>query len=126
MSIPIDVVNAETLVNKLCNLPHNISAAIIEKALTLYVILTDKKTPAWARALVLVALVYLINPLDTIPDIVPVLGYTDDFSVMVLALERISRLITPPVKKRVEELMSWEKKQKTIPSDNSDNEGKEN
>jgi len=83
----------------------SVSATIVEKALTLYVILTDKETPAWVRGLILAALAYLINPFDAIPDVLPGIGLTDDLAVLALALERLSHYVTPKVEARVKKLM---------------------
>ena len=48
---------------------------VINKALTLYYCARDTDTPAWASTIIYGALVYLINPVDAIPDILP-MGYT--------------------------------------------------
>jgi len=76
----------------------------VEKALLLYVLLTARETPAWVRALVLAALAYLINPLDALPDALVGIGLTDDLAVLALALERVSRYVTPAVRERAREL----------------------
>jgi uncharacterized membrane protein YkvA (DUF1232 family) len=83
----------------------HVPSVIIEKALLLYAILTDKDTPKWVRALVLAALVYLINPFDAIPDALPGVGYIDDLGVIVITLERLSHYVTPRAKERARELM---------------------
>ena len=95
-----DGVNASTLRDKLLSVPTH----IVEKALLLYVLLTARDTPAWVRALVLAALAYLINPLDALPDALLGIGLTDDLAVLALALERVSRYITPAVRERAREL----------------------
>jgi uncharacterized membrane protein YkvA (DUF1232 family) len=56
------------------------------------------------RALVLAALAYLINPLDLVPDALVGVGLTDDFAVLALALERVSRHVTPAVRERARAL----------------------
>lgn len=53
---------------KLRCVPGKMGAAVVERGVMLYVILTDRETPAWARVLALAALVYLMNPYDAIPD----------------------------------------------------------
>ncbi|MBI1320220.1 MAG: DUF1232 domain-containing protein [Candidatus Hydrogenedens sp.] len=93
-------VDASVLRRKLRSVP----GSIVQKALTLYVILTDGGTPAWVRALVLAALAYLINPMDACPDALPGIGLTDDLVVLALALERLSNYVTAPVTRRVREL----------------------
>ncbi len=37
------------------------------------------------------ALLYLINPLDLIPDSIPVIGYLDDFAILSLAIAALAR-----------------------------------
>ena len=93
-------IDASALRSKLLTVP----SIVVEKALILYVILTDKFTPLWVRALVVAALVYLINPLDLIPDALPGIGLTDDLAVLVLTLERLSRFVTPRVKLRAKRM----------------------
>lgn len=58
----------------------------IEKALTLYYCLMDSDTPAWARTVIISALGYFILPIDAIPDVIPIAGYSDDLGVLVSAL----------------------------------------
>jgi uncharacterized membrane protein YkvA (DUF1232 family) len=77
---------------------------IVEKALLLYALLTVRDTPAWVRALVVAALAYLINPLDLMPDALVGIGFTDDLAVLALALERVSRYVTPAVRDRAKAL----------------------
>ena len=125
MNTPPETVNEAQLAEKLRSIPRNVSVTIMEKAIMLYVILMDKQTPAWARVLVLTALVYFINPFDAIPDAVPFFGYTDDIALMAFTLERLSRLITPDMKQRVKERLPFDKKCKTTTSESSGNKRKE-
>jgi uncharacterized membrane protein YkvA (DUF1232 family) len=71
---------------------------VVQRALLLYAVLAHRGTPAWARALVVFALAYLINPLDAVPDALVGIGLADDLIVMGLALERLSRFVTPEVR----------------------------
>ena len=68
---------------------------VIEKALTLYYTMHDKDTPAWAKTIIVGALVYLIMPLDAIPDFIPVVGYSDDLGLLVVALGTVAIHIKP-------------------------------
>jgi len=45
-----------------------------------------RKIPWWVIAAVVFALLYVLNPIDLIPDIIPVLGLTDDAAVLALCL----------------------------------------
>ena len=90
---------------KVQGLPRSAGRAILEKALTLYVILTDRETPMWARALIIGALGYFIYPFDVIPDVIPVLGYADDVGVMGLVLTQLDRFVTPAMHERTQRLL---------------------
>ena len=58
---------------------------VVIMALILYYALQDDDTPAWAKAVILAVLGYLIMPLDLIPDFKPVIGYADDATVILKA-----------------------------------------
>ena len=47
-------------------------------------------TPAWAKSVIYGALAYFIVPLDAMPDIAPLLGFTDDLSVLAAALVTVA------------------------------------
>lgn len=47
-----------------------------------YYAITDKATPTWVRVMIGMALLYLILPLDAIPDVIPGLGLVDDLLVL--------------------------------------------
>ena len=51
------------------------------------------------------ALGYLIAPLDFIPDVVPVLGYTDDFVAVTFALIQVQGYIDDEVKTKAKALL---------------------
>lgn len=58
----------------------------LEPALKMYYSAQDPSTPRWAKATIYGALGYFISPIDAIPDLTPVLGYTDDMAVLAGAL----------------------------------------
>ena len=81
---------------------------VIRGALVLYRCLRDPNTPKWARARIIGALGYFIFPLDAIPDVVPVAGFSDDLGVLAFALATVALHITPEHKQGAEEkLKTW-------------------
>lgn len=52
---------------------------------------SDKTVPIGVRIWLGVLLVYLISPIDLIPDFIPVLGYADDALVVAIALRFATR-----------------------------------
>lgn len=81
---------------------------VIRGALTLYRCLRDPATPKWARARIVGALGYFIFPLDAIPDVVPLAGFSDDLGVLALALATVATHIKPEHKEKAEaKLRTW-------------------
>jgi len=63
---------------------------VVEKALILYYTLQGPNVPRKTRAVIYGALGYFIWPLDAIPDVIPMAGYTDDLSVLLLAIATVT------------------------------------
>lgn len=81
---------------------------VIEKALWLYYAAQNPVTPAWAKGVIYGALGYFILPIDAIPDIAPVVGYTDDLGVIGTALATVSMYINDDVKQLAKQkLTDW-------------------
>lgn len=55
------------------------------------------ETPTWAKHVVIGTLGYLLSPIDMLPDLTPVIGFTDDFSVLAYGLVMISCYINKDV-----------------------------
>jgi uncharacterized membrane protein YkvA (DUF1232 family) len=72
--------------NKLVRFAVKAGERLIEQALVMYYTLRDKDTPMKSKAIIMGALGYFIAPLDLIPDITPVVGFTDDYMALVGAL----------------------------------------
>ncbi|NYT61575.1 DUF1232 domain-containing protein [Alcaligenaceae bacterium] len=85
---------------KLGPLAQSTGRSALEKALYLYYATQDANTPKWAKRIIYGALGYFIFPLDAIPDLAPLIGYTDDIGVMAAALATIAFYITPEVKEQ--------------------------
>ena len=58
------------------------------------------ETPIWAKNIIIGTLGYLITPIDLIPDLTPVLGYTDDLGVLSFGLVTIASYINKEVKEK--------------------------
>ncbi len=50
-----------------------------------------REVPYWAISAVSVALLYVLNPVDVIPDVIPGIGYLDDAAVVAFCLKLIER-----------------------------------
>lgn len=71
------------------------SLPFAEDLLSAYYCAFDLKTPRHVQAALLGAIAYFILPFDFIPDMLPVLGYTDDAAVLATAIRLVAAHITP-------------------------------
>jgi uncharacterized membrane protein YkvA (DUF1232 family) len=62
---------------------------------------------SWKSILiVLAAIIYFLNPIDLIPDLIPVLGFTDDFSVLLWVYSTVGA--------EIDKFIAWERS--TLPT----------
>lgn len=81
---------------------------IVFTALKLYYAARRPETPAWAKASIFGALGYFILPFDLIWDFIPIVGYSDDLSVLLLAVGAVSLYISDDVERQAKEtLAKW-------------------
>src|SRR4051812_32228739 len=73
---------------------------VVYPALILYYSLSNPALPAWARTTIWGALAYLVFPVDAIPDFIPVIGYSDDLIVILLALAAVAVYINDDIRKQ--------------------------
>ena len=57
----------------------------------------DRRVPMLPKALLVLTLVYVVSPLDVIPDFIPVIGEMDDIVVVLSGLWLFIRLCPPEV-----------------------------
>jgi uncharacterized membrane protein YkvA (DUF1232 family) len=66
-----------------------------EDLLAAYYCAFDRATPLQVKATLIGAIAYFVLPIDAIPDVMPVLGFTDDAAVLATALKLVASSITP-------------------------------
>lgn len=88
---------------KLLGSARRAGRGVVEQAVVLYFCFRDPDTPAWAKATILGALGYFMNPLDAIPDWTVGLGFTDDLGVLALAAFTVALRIKPEHRRRAGE-----------------------
>ncbi len=64
---------------------------IVKQVLALYRYMVDPGVHWAKKVLVVAALVYFIIPLDSIPDITPVVGYLDDAAVIAAVIKTLGK-----------------------------------
>lgn len=81
---------------------------LAHETVALYYCMLDPKTPFWVKGTVAAALAYFILPMDAIPDILPMAGFSDDAGVLAAALAAVSSHITDEHRARAREWMAVE------------------
>ena len=71
------------------------SIPFAEELLAAYYCAFDKDTPLRVKATLLAAIAYFILPIDAIPDVLPVIGFTDDAAVLATAINLVASHIRP-------------------------------
>ena len=93
---------------KLKKIAKKVGLKTTSYALILYYVLKKDEVPMSDKALITGCLGYFIIPIDLIPDLAPVLGYTDDVAGMLFAVKRCMRQVDNEVKENVtNKLVSW-------------------
>lgn len=77
-----------------------------EDLLAAWVCTRDPSTPRRVKLTLLAALGYFVLPLDAIPDVMPLLGFTDDAAVIAAALAAVAGSITPQHRDKAKEMLA--------------------
>ncbi len=94
------------LKDKIAKYGKVIGAEILYKALQLWYVLQRDDVPAGTKAVVMGALGYLIAPLDFLPDLTPILGYSDDLVAIAFALVKVQGFVDEDVKMKSKLMLS--------------------
>jgi len=89
--------------DKVTNFAKKAGCGLLEKAFTLYYTAKDPDTSTKAKAIIYGALGYFIIPLDAIPDVTPVVGFSDDLTALATALTMVAMSIKKSHKEEAQE-----------------------
>jgi len=70
---------------------------IINRFHLAWLLFKDQRVPLWAKSVPLLSFLYVISPIDFLPDIWPALGQLDDVGVIILGLTLFVKLCPPEV-----------------------------
>jgi uncharacterized membrane protein YkvA (DUF1232 family) len=71
------------------------SIPFAEDLLTAYYCAFDRNTPLTVKASLVAAIAYFVLPFDAIPDMLPILGFTDDAALLAATIKLVTAYITP-------------------------------
>ncbi|WP_018631602.1 YkvA family protein [Neomegalonema perideroedes] len=72
----------------------------LTKAFLAYHLVMDSQTPLAARGVLAGALAYFVLPIDLIPDVIPVVGFTDDVAALAAGLATAAACTTEEHRKK--------------------------
>jgi uncharacterized membrane protein YkvA (DUF1232 family) len=67
----------------------------VEDLLTAYYCAFDQATPLQVKTALIGALAYFVLPFDIVPDMMPLLGFTDDAAILLTALRMVTAHVRP-------------------------------
>ena len=88
------------LFSKIRKYAQKAGTKVIYAILILFYAMKKSEIPMKDKLIVLGALGYFIVPIDSIPDFIPIAGFTDDFGAIMFALIKIARHIDEDVKNK--------------------------
>ena len=98
--------NESSFLDKVTKYGKLIGINALYKAVQLWFVMQKPDVPAATKAVIMGALGYLIAPLDFLPDLMPVLGYTDDLVAITFALIKVQGYIDDEVERKSKKLLA--------------------
>ena len=92
--------------SKIKNNVKKAGAALIYKVLQLFYVAQNPNVPMRIRAAMVAPLGYFISPVDLIPDLAPVVGYTDDAAVIAMAIAFAHAYIDDDIRQRAKDKLA--------------------
>ena len=71
-----------------------------------FLILFDRQTPLYVKLILAVGLLYILVPVDIIPDTIPLLGWLDDLAIASFLVALALKLVPKEVMARVKDKIS--------------------
>jgi uncharacterized membrane protein YkvA (DUF1232 family) len=98
-----DDFNQNSFWRKTTKFAKSAGGEVIHKALEVYYITIDEKTPLKIKAIGAGALAYFVSPLDAVPDITPFIGYGDDLGVLIGAAVALTPYFTDEIRQKAKQ-----------------------
>ena len=74
---------------------------VLGRLIKAYALGEYREVPWKTILLIVAAVIYFVNPLDLVPDIIPLTGLTDDFAVLIWVYNSVSN--------EIEKFLEWER-----------------
>ena len=83
---------------KLVRVSGRLGTPVVSKLYGFYYVFKSPTTPKRAKIIILGALVYFFSPIDSIPDMLGPLGFSDDIAVITLVYAQMKSYLTDDIK----------------------------
>ena len=98
----------ESFRTKLKSFAKTAGLQVVYAALLLFYMMKDPNVPIKAKLTIAAALGYFILPTDAIPDLAPLIGFSDDLGVLIFALSQLSKHVNQEIRKQAKnQLVNW-------------------
>ena len=94
------------LKDKIAKYSKAIGIEVLYKVVQLWYVLQRDDVPKSTKAIIMGALGYLIAPLDFLPDLTPVLGYSDDMVAITFAMLKLQGYINDDVRNHAKQFLA--------------------
>lgn len=101
-----DKFSSKGFVEKISRVAKRAGAKLVYVALVLFYTLQSKEVSVKDKAIIVGALGYLISPLDVIPDAIPIVGLSEDLTVLVYVINKIWVDVPEDVKQKAHDKLS--------------------
>lgn len=98
---PEDIKEIES---KLVNMQKKAVSTVWDKVQLLNKMMQDNEVSWQSKALAIATLLYLVSPLDAIPDIIPFAGFTDDIALIIAVVATFGKALDKYMLKQAENL----------------------
>lgn len=96
------------LIRKVKQAAKSAGMVVIYPMMILFYMFKDQKVPVYAKSIIAAALAYFIFPADSIPDITPIIGYSDDLGILLVSISQFAKYISPEIMgKTKDKLVEW-------------------
>ena len=103
-----DKFSSKGFVEKISRIAKRAGSKLVYVALVLFYTLQSKEVSLKDKAIIVGALGYLISPLDVIPDAIPIVGLSEDLTVLMYVINKIWADVPDDVKSKARtKLSEW-------------------
>ncbi|QEY24929.1 YkvA family protein [Neisseria animalis] len=85
---------------KLARFAGRLGAPVVRQLYALYFLWKSPHTPKRAKLIIVGALVYFFSPIDSLPDLLGPLGFSDDIAVITLVYSQMKAYLTEDIREQ--------------------------